>query len=330
MDKIDNQLISNQKNKSLISIVIPVFNEEGNVERAYHAVKEVFEQQLNNKYDFEIIFTDNHSIDNSYQELQVLAMQDPRVRVARFTRNFGFNKSLLTGYRLAQGDAAIQLDCDLQDSPTLFVTLLSYWEMGHDVVVGKRKSQRAENFLMQNARKTFYRLLKRISEDNVTLDGGDFRLIDRSILDKLQSIHDATPYVRGLVTILASKQKDFSYERQERVHGKSKFPLFRLFGLAIDGIVSHSIVPLRLASLFGLFIATTTFLLAIGYFFARLFFIGSWPSGFATQVVLLLFSIALNAIFLGIIGEYLGRIYKQLRYHPLTIIESSINLTKLI
>lgn len=330
MDKINTSMIKpDQKDKPLISVVIPVFNEEGNIDRAYEAVKYVFENQLSNKYDFEIIFTDNHSVDNTYQELQTLAMRDSRVRIARFTRNFGFNKSLLTGYRLAQGHAAIQLDCDLQDSPALFETLLSYWEMGHDVVVGKR-SKREENYFLQSARKIFYRLLKRISEDNLTIDGGDFRLVDRSILDKLQTIHDATPYVRGLISTLATKQIAFPYERQARQHGKSKFPFFRLFGLAIDGIVSHSIVPLRLASLIGLVVATTTFLLAIFYMFGKLFLNGNWPSGFTTQVVLILFSTALNAIFLGIIGEYLGRIYKQLRYHPLTIIERSINLPNII
>lgn len=329
MDKIDTGMIkSDQKDKPLISVVIPVFNEEGNINRAYEAVKHVFENQLLNKYDFEIIFTDNHSVDNTYQELQTLAMRDSRVRIARFTRNFGFNKSLLTGYRLAQGHAAIQLDCDLQDSPALFETLLSYWEMGHDVVVGKR-NKREENYLLQSARKIFYRLLKRISEDNLTIDGGDFRLVDRSILDKLQTIHDATPYVRGLISMLATKQIAFPYDRQARQHGKSKFPFFRLFGLAMDGIVSHSIVPLRLASLIGLFVASTTFLLALFYMFGK-FLNGNWPSGFTTQVVLILFSTALNAIFLGIIGEYLGRIYKQLRYHPLTIIERSINLPNII
>lgn len=172
--------------------------------------------------------------------------------------------------------------------------------------------------------------MNRISDDNLAVDGGDFRLIDRSILDKLHRIHDATPYVRGLVSMLASKQIDFPYERQARQHGKSKFPIIRLVGLAIDGIVSHSIIPLRLASIIGLLVATSTFLLAMFYMIGKLFLHGNWPSGFTTQVVLILFSMALNAIFLGIIGEYLGRMYKQLRYHPLTIIESSINLTNSI
>lgn len=155
MEKSNNIIANNhRKLKPLISVVIPVFNEEGNITRAYEAVKNVFESQLLNKYDFEVIFTDNHSVDNTFQELQALAIQDSRVRIARFTRNFGFNKSLLTGYRLAQGDAAIQLDCDLQDPPALFKTLLSYWEMGHDVVVGKR-NKREENFFYTVLEKYF-------------------------------------------------------------------------------------------------------------------------------------------------------------------------------
>lgn len=313
------------KSKQLISIVIPVFNEEANVARAYEAVTLIFESDLKDKYEYEIIFTDNNSNDNTYQELQKLGMRDQRVRIVRFTRNYGFNKSLLTGYRLANGDAAIQLDCDLQDSPKLFSVLLELWEKGHDVVVGQR-SKRKENFLLQNARKFYYRFLDKISEDNLVLDGGDFRLVDKSILNKLKRVNEATPYVRGLISTLARNQICFPYERQIRLHGNSKFPVRKLMGLAVDGIICHSIIPLRLASLTGLIIATLTFVLALIYLMGKLFFNVSWPAGFATEVVLILFSIALNSIFLGIIGEYLGRIYRQLRNHPLTVVADSINV----
>ncbi|MBA2648552.1 MAG: glycosyltransferase family 2 protein [Legionella sp.] len=323
--KKTNKQCTNHARPPLISIIIPVFNEERNIKPTYEAVKRVFEIELQNKYDFEICFTDNHSSDNTYQELQFIAQMDNRIRVVRFIRNFGFNKSLLTGYRLARGDAAIQLDCDLQDSPSLFLVMLNHWEEGHDVVVGKR-IKREENYLLQGARKIFYRFLSRISEDNLVIDGGDFRLVDRSILDKLLLINDATPYVRGLVSSIATKQFVFPYERQIRKHGKSKFPVIRLFGLAVDGIVSHSILPLRLASLTGLIVAVSTFLLAFLYLIGKLFFNLNAPWGFSTQVILVLFSITLNAIFLGIIGEYIGRIYKQLRHHSLTVVESTINM----
>lgn len=308
----------------LISIVIPAYNEEQNVRSAYEATRAVFENDLSG-YDFEIIFTDNHSTDNTLQELEKIAAQDPRVRVASFTRNFGFNRSLITGYRLARGDAAIQLDCDLQDPPSLFPEFIKRWEQGFDVVVGLRRKRPEAKWLLM-LRKSFYRFLSKISQDNLVVDGGDFRLVDRSILNQLRQIHDATPYVRGLVSTLAARQTGFEYERQERQHGQSKFPLLRLIGLAVDGMVSHSIVPLRLASTFGFVVACFTVALACLYIIARFFFEKDIPAGFTTSVILELLSIGLNAIFLGIIGEYLGRIHMQLRQTPVTVLQKTINL----
>ena len=311
----------------LISIVIPAFNEELNVWQAYERTREIFETALAH-YDFEIIFTDNHSTDNTYIELEKIALRDKRVKVARFTRNYGFNNSLITGYRLAKGEAAIQLDCDLQDPPSLFPVFIKKWEEGHDVVVGLRP-KRQEPKLLLLARRTFYRFLSRISQDNLVIDGGDFRLIDRSILNQLREIHDATPYVRGLVSTLATNQTSFEYERSKRTHGKSKFPVIRLLGLAVEGIVNHSTVPLRLATIIGLLIATLAIVLSLGYFVARVVYVDFMPAGFATGVILELLSIGLNGIFLGIIGEYLGHIHRQLRDRPITVIQRVINLTDL-
>ncbi|MDE1462274.1 glycosyltransferase family 2 protein [Spartinivicinus poritis] len=316
------------RRKELISVIIPVYNEENNIERAYLAVCKVFTDDLNNNYDFEIIFTDNHSTDATYEKIKNITATDKRVRVARFTKNFGFNKSLLTGYRLAKGDAAIQLDCDLQDPPALFVQLIEYWKKGHDVVVGIR-TKRPEGRILQGARKIFYRFLMQISEDNLIADGGDFRLISREILDQLVTIHDATPYVRGLISSIAANQIGIPYTRKSREHDKSKFPLVKLFSLAIDGVVNHSTVPLRLASYLGFFVAIVTACLASIYLLGRIAFGFNWPSGFATEVILILFGISLNAIFLGIIGEYISRIYQQLKQRPITIIESAINLNAL-
>lgn len=310
--------------KTLVSIVIPVYNEEDNVERAYEAVAQVF-RALANEYELELIFMDNHSTDRTFTKLQRICMSDQRVRAIRFTRNFGFNKSLLTGYRLAQGDVAIQLDCDLQDSPELFSVFLEKWKLGHDVVVGIR-AKRKESRLLEGMRKAFYRFLNRISEDNLVVDGGDFRLVDRKILDQLRQIYDATPYVRGLISTLAANQTGVPYERDERKRGKSKFSFLRLVAFAVDGIVSHSTVPLRLASLSGFVVSTLTVLLALFYFVGKLTMGLEWPAGFATEVVLILLGISLNAIFLGIIGEYISRIYKQILQRPITVIENSMNL----
>jgi glycosyltransferase involved in cell wall biosynthesis len=309
--------------KILISIIIPVYNEEENVFRVYYAVTE--ETKKYQDIDFEIIFTDNHSTDKTFEHLRQLAEQDVSVKVLRFTRNFGFNRSILTGYRHARGNAAIQIDCDLEDPPSLIHEFIRLYQRGHDVVVGVRE-QRTENKFMAYARKCFYKLLNKISETPHLTDGGDFRLVDRSILDQLKIIEDAQPYVRGLISELARNQCSVTFSRNLRQFGKSKFPLRQLIKLGMDGIYAHSIVPLRIATFMGIGIAFLTVLITGGYILGWLLSSGSWPAGFATTIVLILFGISLNAIFLGIIGEYIARIYQQVRVRPTVIIEKSLNI----
>jgi polyisoprenyl-phosphate glycosyltransferase len=311
------------RERKLISVIVPVLNEQNNIARAYAEVCRVFEEI--GRYDLEIIFTDNHSADRTPEILADIARVDPRVKVVRFARNFGFQNSVLTGYRLAKGDAAFQLDCDLQDPPSSFPDFLALWEKGHDVVVGVRR-HRHESRLMQLARKSYYRLVQKFSDDNLVADGGDFRLVDRSILDQLRSIHEAHPYTRGLISSLAKRQIGTPIDRDRRLFDRSKFPLRRLFSLAMDGVLAHSVLPLRLATYFGFIMAGGLFLLACGYTIGRLLGGSDWPSGFATLAVLIAMGASLNAIFLGIIGEYVGRIYSQVRQRPNTVIEYTINL----
>ena len=317
-------MMSNSSNRKLVSVVVPVFNEVANVERAYWAIDKVL-AGVSDRYDYEIIFTDNHSTDGTFDVITRLAEQDSRIRAVRFTRNFGFHRSVLTGYRMSRGDAAVQIDCDLQDPPSVVLGFLEEWEKGHDLVFGVRR-QRSDGQAYQWARRAFYRLLQRVSNDNIGIDSGDFRLLDRSILDQLASMHDASPYVRGLTSAISANQIGVLYDRQPRTAGQSKFPLHRLVKLAIDALLAHSIVPLRLATYTGLVIAILTFLLCIAYVFAKIAFDIEMPSGFATITVLLLFGISLNAIFLGIIGEYIGRICDQVRVRPLTVVERSVNM----
>jgi dolichol-phosphate mannosyltransferase len=199
------------------------------------------------------------------------------------------------------------------------------WEDGHDVVVGVRRS-RQENKLLMWCRRCFYALLDRISEDNITRNAGDFRLVDRTILNHLHRINDHAPYVRGLISSLAFNAAAVPYDRALRLHGASKFPLRKLMGFALNGILGHSMIPLRLATFAGIIISVITFLLSCSYVLGALLFGKSWPSGFATTAVLILFGISLNGIFLGVLGEYVGRIYEQTRQRPLTVIEQRINI----
>ena len=233
---------------SLISIVIPVYNEEENVERVHAEISAVFSKV--DDIEIEFIFADNHSTDRSFDKLQMLAARDPRVRVLRYARNFGFNRSVLTGYRHAKGEAAIQFDCDLEDPPEVMLELIRLWRLGHDVVVGVR-AVRQESRLLILLRRMYYRLINAISDEYHEIDAGDFRLIDRHILDQLRAIRDARPYVRGLTSEIARNQASVRYKRNKRLYGESKFGLRALVKLALEGIFSQSIAPLQLASVVG-------------------------------------------------------------------------------
>ncbi len=308
--------------KKCISIVVPVFNEEDNVLSLYNTVTEVM-SSLSDNYDYELIFTDNHSTDNTYDKMAQLATTDKRVRVYRFSRNFGYQRSIITGYLKARGDAAIQLDCDMQDPPHMIPEFVRQWDQGYKVVYGVRRF-RKENWGITFLRKVFYRLINMLSDDHLPLDAGDFRLIDRCVLNELKNIDDSQPYLRGTIAAMGFRQIGIPYDRSERACGESKFSFSDLLGLAIDGILNHSIVPLRIATYTGLVVSTLTFF-AMGIYAIGKFLLGqNWPAGFATTTVLLLLSISLNALFLGIIGEYLGRIYKQVKKRSLTIIEKQI------
>jgi len=310
--------------RPLISIVVPVFNEETNIGPFYAAVTAVT-ATLEGAYRFEFVFTDNHSTDSTFSLLRELAEKDRRVAAYRFSRNFGFQRSIMTGYSRARGDAAIQLDVDLQDPPELISRFLEEWRAGADVVYGVRV-KRQESRITNLQRVLFYRLIDKLSEDKIPLDAGDFRLISRRVIDLLKSFEDAQPYLRGTIATLGFKQVGIPYSRNARVRGESKFPFSKLVALAVDGILNHSVVPLRLSTYFGLIVSVLTLLSFVGYTVAKLLVRSEWPAGFATLAALGLASISINAMLLGIIGEYLGRMYRQLKKQPLTIIEEVAGL----
>ena len=307
----------------LLSIIVPVYNEEANVEPLYHAVNQTLEP-LADRYRWEFVFTDNCSSDRTFERLEQVAARDSRVRIYRFTRNFGFQRSILTGYRLARGDAAVQIDCDLQDPPELILDFVKLWETGFKVVYGVRRS-RPEPMLVHAMRRLFYRLIAWLSTDNIPVDAGDFRLVDRCVLDLLHLYRDENPYLRGYIASLGYRQVGVTYDRAERKRGETSFRFGALMTLAMDGIVSHSTLPLRLASIVGLVLAVLATLVIVAYSVLWLVHDKSWPAGFATLAFLVLFSLAVNAIFLGIIGEYLARIYSQLKPRPLTIVERLVD-----
>jgi len=310
--------------KTLITISIPVLNEEDNIGRLLERLRIVCDALK--KYDFEFLFTDNASTDDTFAVLAEEAAKDKRVRVLRFSRNFGFQKSILANYLNARGDAAIQIDADLQDPPELFKEFLESWEAGHKVVYGIRRRRKNESFTMSSLRKLYYRLVASLAETPLPKDAGDFRLIDRDIIEHLREYSDQAPYLRGMIATLGYPQTGIAYDRVSREAGQSKFNLSRLVQLGVDGICSQSTKPLRYITYFGFVTSIIAVLGAVFYAFSFFFAESSSGSrGFTTLAILVLLQTGLIAAFLGIIGEYIGRIFSNVRNSPIVIIEAQID-----
>jgi polyisoprenyl-phosphate glycosyltransferase len=311
--------------QTLITISIPVYNEEANIDRLHGALAEFAESEKG--YEFEFLFTDNASEDSTFRKLHELALTDKRVRVLRLSRNFGFQKSILTNLLNARGAAAAQIDADLQDPPALISQFLREWEKGFKVVYGVRRHRR-ENFLLSRARGAYYALVSWLSHTHLPRNAGDFRLVDRTIIEHLRLLHEQSPYLRGLIASFGYAQKGIVYDRDSRKAGVSKFRLFNLVELGLDGITSQSTRPLRLITIFGFLISFFSVFAVIYYMFAY-FVIGNVDMTGFTTIILVLFGIlGLNAMFLGLIGEYVGRIFNNTRGLPISIIEARIEHSK--
>lgn len=309
-------------NRPLVSVIVPVLDEVDNVEHLYIRLA-AMAHEVSNEFAFEFLFTDNHSTDGTFEALSTLAADDSRIRILRFSKDFGFQRSILTGYLEARGDVAVQIDADLQDPPELIPKFLSLWQAGNDVVFGIRRKRR-ESRTKSLGRRLFYRLINWLSEDDLPVDAGDFRLVSRRVLDALAEVDDYHPYLRGLIASFGFDQVGVPYDRAPRERGRSKFSLRRLMSLAGDGILNHSVVPLRIATWIGSLLAIVLIGMISFFVIARTVFDEDLPAGFVTTTVLIMTGIILNALFLGIIGAYLGRIYQQVKRRPLTIVERRI------
>ncbi|QIB32700.1 glycosyltransferase family 2 protein [Ancylobacter pratisalsi] len=304
--------------RKLISFCIPVFNESGNVERLIARLQDVSES-LSERYDFEFLFTDNCSEDDTVDKLKAAARTEPRIRIIRLSRNFGFQRSILTNYLNARGDALIQLDADLQDPPELAGDFLALWERGYKVVYGIRR-KRLESGLMTRFRKAGYALIRQLSDEPIPLDAGDFRLIDRVIVEALQEYNDYAPYLRGAIATLGYPQTGIEYDRARREAGNSNFGITAMIRLGMDGLFSTSMVPLRLATWVGI-AALAVSVLAIPVYAIARYTDPTFPTGLASVYVLILLSMGVNALLLGVFGEYIGRIFRNTRGGPITIIQ---------
>ena len=305
----------------LISILIPTFNEFENIESCYLEVKKELSKLT--KYDHEIIILDNKSTDGTFDLIKRICHKDKKVRAFKYSNNFGIQKSLLYGYKVAKGDAIIQIDCDLQDSPKLFIKFIEKWQQGFDVVYGIR-NKRTEGIFLRTSIKIYYWLLSKISNGGIPVNAGDFRLISKKIVTHLLNIQSDDLYIRGAIAKIGFNQIGIEYEREIRKKGTSKFNFFSYVDFAFTGITQYSSIPLRGILYLGIIIMISSLILILYYLFEK-FYLGINVTGFATLVCLILFSIGLNSIMLGLIGEYLNRVYTQTKAFNSVIIDEEIN-----
>ncbi|HEY0064994.1 MAG TPA: glycosyltransferase family 2 protein [Telluria sp.] len=310
--------------KPLISITIPVLNESGNIDALYARLYALGEK-MRERCDLEFVFSDNHSDDRTWDMLAALAARDERVRAIRFSKNVGFQRSILANYLHTRGDAVMQIDADLQDPPEMLEQFFERWQQGYQVVYGIRR-KRPESFLLNGFRRLGYWVIDKISEHPIPRDVGDFRLVDRKVIDAVAKVRTANPYLRGIIAGLGFNQTGVAYDRDARTAGESKFNVSRLVKLGLTAVFNHSVIPLRAASFMGLAILVVSIIGAIYYVALRLFH-PELPPGLASIHILVLFGIGLNSFFLGIIGEYLLRIYLVVRADPVAIVQQSLNFS---
>ncbi len=313
------------KSKELITIIIPARNEEGNIQRLEQELLAVLNPL---PFDFEFIVIDNASNDRTGEKFKEICDRDPRWKYFRFSKNFTVEMSLTAGYDLANGDAIIVLYSDLQDPPEVIPQFIKKWKEGYDIVYGIRKVRLGDsawrNFMVWVA----YRLINWFSETPIPKDTGDYRLISKQVRDALNACGEYNRYLRGLISWLGFRQIGIPYERRPRKSGVSKAPFWDTFLFTINAITSFSLKPLRLFTIMGFGMIIVSLIAIIVY--SILWLTGSPPPGITTLIVLSFFSIGLNSLGIGVLGEYIGRIYSETKRRPKYIIQESYPRTKTI
>ena len=307
----------------LLSIVVPCFNEQEVIATTHERLVAVLETCLGADLDFEIIYVDDGSKDRTAQILGELQRADARVRVVRFSRNFGHQLAVTAGVEHARGDAVVIIDADLQDPPEVIADMVARWREGYQVAYGVRVDRQGETAFKLWTAQLFYRMLNRLSDTPIPLDTGDFRLMDRRVVDALAEMPERDRFVRGMVSWVGFRQVAVPYRRAPRLAGESKYPLFKMLKFALDGVTSFSLVPLRLATWAGFF-SSFIALLGIVYGVTMRLLTDRWVSGWAALFVAILFVGGIQLICLGVIGEYVGRVYGEVKRRPLYLVAERV------
>ena len=305
-------------NESKISIVIPTFNEEGNIEILYQKITEAFEGTTHT--NFEIIYVNDGSSDDSLEKIKTLSLTDERVKFISFSRNFGHQNALKAGLDYAQGDAVISMDADLQHPPALIPEMIRLWQDGNQVVYSIRKNGKELSFLKKTTSKFFYKLINYLSDTKLEEGTADFRLLDKKVVKALKQYNESNLFFRGIIPTLGFKQIGIPYQPQERFSGTTKYSFSKMLKFALTGITSSSAKPLYFSIYLGLFFAAIAFLYGIYAIYISIF-TNDAVLGWTSLIASILFIGGLQLIMMGIVGVYLGKLFTQSKNRPNYIID---------
>jgi glycosyltransferase involved in cell wall biosynthesis len=315
-----------RRQKILLSIVVPCFDEEEVLHETHRRLTEAFEREPS--VQLEIVYVDDGSRDRTLDLLRGLQRLDRRVRVVAFSRNFGHQFAVTAGLDHCAGDAVCVIDADLQDPPEVILAMLERWRDGVDVAYGVRTEREGESPFKQWTAKLFYRTINRMSDTVIPLDTGDFRLMDRAAVEAFQAMPERDRFVRGMVAWAGFRQEAVPYRRAARFAGTTKYPLKKMLRFAADGILSFSIAPLRMAIYAGLCAAAVS-LLGVVYALALRLATSNWVEGWTLLFIAVLFIGGVQLVFMGVMGEYIGRIYGEVKRRPLYVVKEQLGFEPL-
>lgn len=307
-----------------LSIIIPMYNEEEIIQECYNRILTVCNSIVN--YDYELIIVNDGSTDKTLNILEYLAENNKKIKVVSFSRNFGHQCAVTAGLKYVTGDAIVIIDSDMQDPPELIPEMLKLWEQGNEVIYGKRKKREGESKFKLLTASMFYKTLNALADVEIPKDTGDFRLVDRKVVDVINNLPEHNKFLRGLFSWTGFKQYPFEYERKERFAGKTKYPLKKMLKLAADGIIGFSSKPLKILGSLGLTSILISFIILI---YSLLSFAFKWNNitpGWTSIMVAITFFAGIQLLSLWTISEYIGRIYDETKGRPQYIVDKTINI----
>jgi dolichol-phosphate mannosyltransferase len=305
-----------------VSLVLPIYNEEDVIPELHRRLQDFL---LKLDLDAEVLFVNDGSRDRSMEHLREIAREEPRYRILSFARNFGHQTAITAGVDYARGKAVVVMDADLQDPPEVVLEMVAKWREGFDVVYGRRQSRQGETWFKLQTAKWFYRVFAAMIPNEVPLDTGDFRLMSRRVVVALRKLRETHRFVRGMVAWVGFKQTEVLYDRPGRFAGETKYPLRKMLRFAIDGITSFSILPLRFSTYLGMLMSTASLGVILWALLAKYAFKQTVPGWTAIVIIVAIFA-SVQLLMIGILGEYVGRIYEEVKRRPLYIVGDTVNV----